>query len=166
MKKYIGTRRYVSAPEMKETYMSLGRNDENAAILLAQQRLYNEAVYMHIQAMEKKIKGYICGKINVSNPYFSKKLRDIGHSLDVSIDFLIEILGGNNDALKSQLSVQLKSGVFENIRFSNLYNASRYPCYDSNGKRYSVLEIGKEDYLKIANIGKKLDKFIEDFDRL
>ena len=47
---------------------------------------------MYVQAMEKKIKGYICGKVDALNPYFAEKLRDIGHSLDKSIEFLIEMI--------------------------------------------------------------------------
>ena len=63
MQKFIGHRKYVNALDMKSEYMALGKHNEKSAILLEKQGLYNEAVYMYIQAMEKKIKGYICGKI-------------------------------------------------------------------------------------------------------
>ena len=86
MNKFVGQRKYVNAMDMKLEYTSLSRQNEKAAILLQRQGLYSEAVYMYIQAMEKKIKGDICGKIDASNPYFSQKLRDVGHSLDMSID--------------------------------------------------------------------------------
>lgn len=166
MSGFIGRRKYIEPLEMSNTYTYLGKKDEEAAILLQKHLLYNEAVYMYIQSMEKKIKGYICKKINVSFPYYADKLRDIGHSLDKSIDFLIEILAANNDVLRNQLSIQLKSGVFENIEFSKLYNNCRYPYYYYERKNYSMLDIGEKDCTRIANVSKKLDRFISDFDRL
>ena len=166
MKNFIGHRKYVNTLDMKVEYMSLARQNEKAAILLQKQGLYNEAVYMYIQAMEKKIKGYICGKIDASNVYFSNKHREVGHSLDMSIDFLIEILSGNNETLKQQLSLQLKSGVFENINFSKLHNDCRYPNYNSYEKKYFILDIDYQDCLRVSNMNTKLEKFINDFDRL
>lgn len=166
MQNFIGHRKYIDSLEMSETYMSLGKKDEESAILLQKNALYNEAVYMYIQSMEKKIKGYICKKINLSLRYYADKLRDIGHSLDKSIDFLIEILAGNDDTLRKQLSMQVKNGVFENIEFSKLYNNCRYPYYHLQKGNYSMLNIDAQDCLRIANINKKLDNFIRDFDRL
>lgn len=166
MKKYIGKREFVSGTDMGETYASLAAADEKAALCLEREKLYNEAVYMHIQSMEKKIKGYLCRKIDASNPYFSQKLRDIGHSLDESIDFLIEILAGNDDLLKEQLSHQLKTNVFGDIRFSRLYNECRYPHYNYQKNDFSVLRINKEDCQKISGMNSALDHFIASFDRL
>ena len=108
MTKYIGQRTKITTEEIKERYITLGKNNEKAAKVLEQQGLYNEAVFMYIQAMEKKIKGYICGKINSENPYFARKIREMGHSLDSSVDFLIEILSGNDENLKAQLSKLLR----------------------------------------------------------
>ena len=166
MSSFIGRKEYIELLEMSNTYTYLGKKDEEAAILLQKNLLYNVAVYMYIQSMEKKIKGCICKKINVSLPYYADKLRNIGHSLDKSIDFLIEILAANNDVLTKQLSMQLKSGVFENIEFSKLYNNCRYPFYYHKRKNYSILNIDEKDCSRIADISKKLDRFINDFDRL
>lgn len=165
-KNFIGYRQYINVTDVSLEYAMLGKKNEEAAILLEKQGFYNEAVYMYIQAMEKKIKGYICGKINPENPYFSNKLRQIGHSLDLSIDFLIEILSGNNEVLKIQLTKQIKNEVFQNIKFSKLYNECRYPRYDIYKKGYSALVISQNDCLRISDINKRLDKFILDFNKL
>ena len=164
--KYVGYLKYVDAIELKAEYMVLGNKNENAALLLENQGLYNEAVYMYIQSMEKKIKGYICWKINSATPYFADKLKEVGHSLHKSIDFLIEILAGNDNILKIQLTEQIKSGVFQNINFSQLHNNCRYPKYNYHKKDYSVLYITKEDCSRIAKINNKLNTFINNFDRL
>ncbi|MCI6017243.1 MAG: hypothetical protein MRZ59_00085 [Clostridiales bacterium] len=166
MQNFVGYQKYANEVELKVEYLSLGKKNEEAAILLEKQGLYNEAVYMYIQSMEKKIKGYICGKINVTTPYFAEKLREIGHSLDKSTDFLIEILAGGNNILKMQLNEQIKSGVFQNINFSQLHNNCRYPKYNYHKKSYSVLYIKKEDCLRISEINRKLDSFINSFDKL
>ena len=166
MKPFIGNRKFLNATEMKSEYQALKESNYKAAIKLEEQGYYNEAVYMYIQAMEKEIKGYICGKVDSTNPYFSQKLRDIGHSLDNSIDFLIELLAGNNDALKEQLMVQIKQGVFQNIRFSKLYNDCRYPMYNTHEQKYYILVINKEDCKRVAKISQQLTKFIQDFDRI
>ena len=166
MSNYVGFLKYVDALELKTEYMALSKKNETAARLLENQGLYNEAIYMYIQSMEKKIKGYICGKINSATPYFADKLREVGHSLDKSIDFLIEILAGNDNILKIQLTDQIKSGVFQNINFSQLHNNCRYPKYNYRKKDYSILYIKKEDCSRIAKINDKLDNFIKSFDRL
>ena len=96
-------------------------------------------------------------------PFYANKLKEIGHSLDKSIVFLIEILSGNNVTLKTQLEKQLLVGVFENIRFLGLYNNCRYPKYVDKCEKYLVLHISEEDCIRIKNISQKLDCFISDF---
>lgn len=166
MKVFVGNRKYIDTIEMKAEYLSLRDNNLAAAKLLESQGLYNEAIYMYIQTMEKEIKGYICGKVNSANPYFSQKLREVGHSLDKSIDFLIELLSGNNDILKKQLTEQIKIGVFQNINFSKLYNDCRYPSYNTYKEQYFILCLDKEDCQRISKISQKLTRFIQDFDRI
>lgn len=166
MKPFIGNRKYLDTIEMKSEYLILRDNDFKAATLLEKQGLYNDAIYMYIQTMEKEIKGYICGKIDSANPYFSQKLRDIGHSLDKSIEFLIELLAGNDEILKKQLTEQIKIGVFQNINFSRLYNDCRYPAYNSRREQYFALCIDKEDCQRISKISQQLTQFIHDFDRI
>lgn len=166
MQNFLGHRKYVNSRFMKDEYFLLAERNKKSAVLLEEQGFYNEAIYMYIQSMEKQIKGYICGKINSSNPYFSKKLRDIGHSLDLSIDFLIEILAGNNNVLKEQLTLQLKKNVFQDINFSIIYNSCRYPSYNFHKQNYSILYLDKKDCQKVASVCEKLNDFISDFDRL
>jgi HEPN domain-containing protein len=89
------------------TYQKLAEDNRKSADLLFNHSLYNEAAYFYIQTMEKIIKEEICKIVDVTNPYFSDKLRNIGHSLDLSVSFLIEILSGNNELLKNQLTAQL-----------------------------------------------------------
>lgn len=56
---FVGNRKYLDTIEMKAEYLSLRDNNLAAAKLLESQGLYNEAIYMYIQTMEKEIKGYI-----------------------------------------------------------------------------------------------------------
>ena len=122
---------------------------------------------MLIQAMEKKITGLICSKINMSNPYFSQKIRDIGHRMDHSVDFLIEILSGKDIILKHHLVAQLKSGVLENLKFNVLYNECRYPYpIQRQPGYYSMRLISEKDFLRLNRINCKLDAFINDLIRL
>ena len=167
MKKFVGNRKYLDTTEMKAEYLSLRDSNLQAAKILEKQGLYKEAIYMYIQAMEKEIKGHICGKVDSANPYFSEKLRaEVGHSLDKSIDFLIEILAGNDSTLKDQLIDQIKIHVLENINFSRLHNDCRYPAYNLSQKQYFILCIDKHDCERISHIYQKLTQFICDFDRI
>lgn len=166
MKQFIGHRKYLDATEMKLVYQDMRDRDYAATKALQWEGIYNEAIYMYIQAMEKQIKAYICGKVNATNPYFSQKLRNIGHSLDNSIDFLIELLAGHNEVLKEQLTEQIKTGVFQNVKFSKLYNDCRYPSYNSFKEQYFILQLEKRDCERVADICEQLTKFIQDFDRI
>lgn len=65
--------------------------------------------------MEKYIKSAIYRKIDVTNDYYANKLRVLGHSLDDAIDFFIEIVSGNNEILKMQITEQLKNSVLRGI---------------------------------------------------
>lgn len=67
--KYIGQNAHISSMEMADEYLHLAMMDLSAAEVLNSQGLYNQAVYMYIQSMEKKIKSYICQKINVVLPF-------------------------------------------------------------------------------------------------
>ena len=72
----------------------------------------------------------------------------------------------NDDALKNQLITQIKTGVFQNINFSKLYNDCRYPSYNLYKNRYFVLHISREDCERISQISQQLTRFIHDFDRI
>lgn len=156
---YLGKSRYINnGIDMSHEYLRISQEDEKAARLLYQQNLYNQAVYFYIQSMEKYIKGAICRKIDVTNDYYANKLRMLGHSLDDAIDFFIEIVSGNNEILKMQITEQLKNGVLRGIRFSTIYNAVRYPFYKSNN--YKLTEMSKNDCEQMKEIYDLLKKYI------
>ena len=94
--------------DMSEEFGMIAKQDEEVANLLCRQGFYNQSVYYYIQSMEKFIKSFICQKIDVTNNYYANKLRQLGHSLDAAIDFFIEIVSGNDNNLRIQVSEQLK----------------------------------------------------------
>lgn len=161
--KYIGTRRYINdGIDMSSIYEQKAIHDENAAQLLASQGLYSQAVYFYIQSMEKNIKAHICQKVDITQSYYANRLRKMGHSLDSSIYFLIEVLAGNNEIIREQISKQILSGVFQDIRFSSLHNNVRYPLYHSDTQNYSMLEISESDCYRIQEIHLCLKRFLKD----
>ena len=159
----FGKRQYYSnSLEIAEEYQKKAAGDERAAALLLGSGLYNQSVYCYIQAMEKYIKSYISRKIDVTNPYFAERIREMGHSLDKSIDFLVEIMAGSQKILRSQMEHQIKEIIFQNIRFSRLYNSTRYPFYDPKRKNYSVDEMTFRDCTQMAEICQSLKKYLND----
>ena len=141
-KLYLGKSHYINnGIDMSDEYLNISKNDEKAAELLYLQSLYNQAVYFYIQSMEKYIKSAICRKIDVTNDYYADKLHMIGHSLDDAIDFFIEIVSGNNEMLKMQITEQLKKGVLKGVRFSAIYNAVRYPFYKNYNYKFTTLQV-------------------------
>lgn len=161
--KYIGTRKYINdGIDMASIYEKKAIKDEQAAHLLASQGLYSEAIYLYIQSMEKSIKSHICQKLDITQPYYADRLRQMGHSLDSSIHFLIEILSGNNEIIREQISKQILSGVFQGIQFSSLHNNIRYPLYHPQTKSYSMLEVSGNDCYRIQEINECLKRFLKD----
>ena len=71
-----------------------------------------------------------------------------------------------HEILKNQLSIQIKSNVFQDIKFSRLYNDCRYPSFNPGKNSYFVLSVSKEDCTRVADINKRLDNFIVSFDRI
>lgn len=94
---YLGTTyRILDGICMAEEFMKLAIEDEESALILCNSAHYNQSVYYYIQFMEKYVKSYICKRIDVTNQYFAERLRNLGHSLDIATDFLIEIIAGND----------------------------------------------------------------------
>ena len=156
---YLGNRNKIDNEiGISEQFMDMAIADEKTAELLLKNQYYNQAIYFYIQSMEKYIKCFICKKINVTNPYFAERLRELGHSLDRSTDFFIEIVSGNNEILKQQINTQLKQNVFRNIRFSVIYNAVRYPFYKNNA--YMVTEMSKKDCDVLREIYDSLKQYM------
>ncbi len=159
-KLYLGKSYYINnGIDMSDEYFNISQSDERAASLLCQQELYNQSVYLYIQSMEKYVKSAICKKIDVINDYYAKKLRLMGHSLDDTIDFFIEIVSGNNEILKMQITEQIKNGVLKGIRFSAMYNAVRYPFYKN--QNYKMIEMSKNDCEQLKGINDLLKNYID-----
>lgn len=164
--KYLGKANYINtAADMGEEYYSLAQSDEEAARVLKQNKLYNQACYYYIQAMEKYIKAAICKKVDITKPYFANKIRELGHSLDKAVDFFLEIIvEGKDDILAEMLKNQLKNSVLQNIRFGGVHNAVRYPTYNEKHKNYIVTKMSKADTVMLENMVTVLKKYIEDTD--
>lgn len=77
--------------------------------------------------MEKRVKEFICKKIDVSKSYYADMLRGTGHSLENSIEILITVYCGNHAVLRQQLETMLMEGVLKQTRFERLNNVLRYP---------------------------------------
>lgn len=103
--------------DVAATYRTLAETNRKSADLLFRHSLYKEAAYYYLQTMEKLIKEKICSIVDVTKPYFSDKLRAISHSLDESVSFLIEILAGNNEILRTQITEQLVVGVLMDYKY-------------------------------------------------
>lgn len=73
---FLGTQNKIyNGLDMADEFIELSKQDEQAANLLYNNKLYNQSAYFYIQAMEKYIKGYICKRININNEYYSSKFR-------------------------------------------------------------------------------------------
>lgn len=162
-KRRIGKIRYVKdATEIDYEYNFYALNDEKSAKLLFDNGFYNQAAYYYIQAMEKIVKAAISAKVDVTNIYYATKLKAIGHSLDLAIDFFLELLVyGKDDMLTKQLENQLKTVVFKNIRFGSLHNNIRYPVYNERWHSYGILEISKEDCEELGHILQVLKEYMK-----
>lgn len=142
-------------------YLMMAQTDERTADLLYRNHLSNQSVYFYIQAMEKYLKHYICKKINVLNTYFAEELRSVGHSLDAAVDFYINIMSGNNEALRCQLMTQIKNNIFGNIKFSVVYNATRYPYYSNRTSSYRITRMTDDDCQILHKMCQQLKDFLE-----
>lgn len=130
-----------------------------------QNRLYNQAAYFYIQAMEKYVKEHIATKINIVNPYYAEKLRSLGHSLEKSIQFLLEIYANGDRFLRSQMEHQLLNTVLKGIRLDSLHNWVRYPSYHSMYSSYSMLRISEEDCKILVSALNGLQSYLKDIGR-
>lgn len=159
---YIGKNQYVyNGSEIADEFLRIAKEDEKAADFLYQNQFYNQAIYFYIQSMEKFIKAYICRRIDVSNEYFAEQLRSLGHSLDAAADFFVKIIAGNDENLHNQLNHQIKTSIFENIRFTSTYNAVRYPYYNSKYHSYCLRKTDFNDCERIQEMYRKLKDYIE-----
>lgn len=166
-KLYLGKLKYInSGIDIADVFLQISKEDEEVAQNLYNIRHYNQAVYFLLQSMEKYVKYVICKKIDITNPYFANKIRETGHSIDASIDFLVEIIAGNDKNLKEQIGIQIRHTICRDIRFSMIHNAVRYPIYSSYHESYKTLLMSSEDYSELYRIYNVLKKSLKDFDRI
>lgn len=163
----LGKKKFIADSfDVAEKYLEIANADEAATVALKRQRLFNQAGYFFIQAMEKLIKYQIAKKINVLNPHFADEIRKtMGHSLDESLNLLFKVYTGNNEALFNQLNAQLKIKVFQELNFSALHNKVRYPVYSARSQNYSSLELGERDCDALQNMLTLLKKYLQDISR-
>ena len=160
---FIGKRVEIrESTEIASVYQELSRKDRLAADCLFQQRLYNEAAYFYIQSMEKRVKEFICKKIDVSKSYYADMLRGTGHSLENSIEILITVYCGNDAVLRQQLETMLLEGVLKQTRFERLNNVLRYPNYNPGKKCYTMIEANYKDCEALKQMADQLQKMLDD----
>lgn len=160
---FIGKRVEIrESTEIASVYQELSRKDRLAADCLFQQRLYNEAAYFYIQSMEKRVKEFICKKIDVSKSYYADMLRGTGHSLENSIEILITVYCGNDAVLRQQLETMLMEGVLKQTRFERLNNVLRYPNYNPGKKCYTMIEANYKDCEALKQMADQLQKMLDD----
>lgn len=149
-----------------EMYLEIAENDEKAAKVLSDKGFYNQAAYFFIQAMEKQIKHKIANKIDVTNRYFADEIRKtMGHSLEMSIEFLLRIYTGDNIILKQQMENQLMQQVLKQINFQSVHNNVRYPLYSKKYSNYSFLDITRNECWELEDMLKGLKRYLAELDR-
>lgn len=152
---------YNDSLDIVEVYKQYSLNDEKSGDLLRNNGMYSEAIYMYIQSMEKYIKHQIARKINVTNPTFAQLIRNTGHSLEKSIDLLLEIYSKGDINLKNQIKEQIDKNVFKNININALQNNLRYPHYDNYHKNYFTIDVSNNECVIIKNMLTSLKKYID-----
>lgn len=164
---YVGKKTSLQTSlDVSSEYKNLSEKDLQAANLLMINGLYNEAYYYFIQSMEKNIKKRICEIVDITNPFFANQMRDIGHSLDNAIEFLLRLISGNNEVMYEQIKNQIVEGVLKGVKFSSVHNNVRYPYYNPHKKEYVYLEITREDCYEIQQMEKKLKVFLNELHRI
>ena len=159
----IGKKIFIKdSVDIAENYLKTAQNDENAAILLMNQKFYNQAAYFFIQAMEKYIKHRIADRINVLNKYFADEInKTMGHSLDKSLELLVNVYAGNDKILFEQINQQLRQHVLKDLNFRFLNNSLRYPIYNAKFGNYMHMVLNESDCDKIKSSLDALKIYLE-----
>lgn len=147
-------------------YLELAKKDEEAAIVLYKNGLYNQSIFFYIQSMEKYIKYHISKEININNKFFANQFREIGHSLDKAIDLLIEIKSKGDEFLNKILCDQLKEKIFRGLKFSGIYNNVRYPFYSIKFENYTMTQTSKTDCNIMQEIYDALKLYLKELIRI
>jgi HEPN domain-containing protein len=156
------TKVYKDGSDIPLIYKQYSMNDEKSAKILMNSKLYNEASYLYIQSMEKYVKYAITSKINVKYSSNAKMVRDTGHSLDKSIELLLQVYSNNNDTLKQQIKTQLDTNVFKGVNLNAIQNNLRYPHYNPHKEVYSTMELSYKECSLIYEMLITLKKYIDD----
>lgn len=134
---------------ISEHYLNKALLDEKAGNILAEQGLYNQAIYFKCQYMEKLIKSEISKVINIKNKYAENLIKI--HSIKELIFLLIDIIiPDTKETLKNQLKIQIED-ILGKINYDRLHNNLRYPYYNSKTKEFLFTEYNKNDYEQIVN---------------
>lgn len=161
--KRLGRRQYYTeSGDVGDVFLALSREDEACAGALCEMGRYNQAVYFLIQAVEKYIKHRICRRINVTNPYYAELLRKTGHSLEQSLTLLIQVEANGDETMEEHMSRQIQEQVLQNVRFSSIYNAVRYPFYHHARKTYAMMQMSRKDYDDVQAMFALLRKYLQE----
>lgn len=144
-------------------YYNLALEDEKVAIILKNKGEYRHSIYFFIQAMEKYIKSKIFTLVNPNLEYFIN--RNKHHSLDDSIEFLIEVISSDKN-IRDQVKLYFNEYVFKGLSFRNLHNNLRYPFYDRSREYYNIVNFDTEDCKYIEKMLENLKKYINDLNRI
>lgn len=144
-------------------YYNLALEDEKVAILLKNKGEYRHSIYFFIQAMEKYIKSKIFTLVNPNLEYYINKNKH--HSLDYSIEFLIEVISPDEN-IRNQVKLYFNKYVFKDLSFRNLHNNLRYPFYDRSRGYYNIIKFDIEDCKYIEEMLENLKKYLKDLNRI
>jgi len=143
-------------------FKMIAKEEELSAEILADNSQYRQACYLLVQSMEKYIRAKIFTLVNPNLEYFRK--RNLSHSLDSAVDFLIEIIS-NDKVVQEQISTQIRNYVLNGDSYRFLHNNLRYPAYFERFNSYSILEVKEKDYNILKKSLESLKVFINDLDK-
>ena len=113
--------------------------------------------------MEKYIKSKIFTLVNPNLEYYINKNKH--HSLDDSIEFLIEVISPDEN-IRNQVKLYFNKYVFKDLSFRNLHNNLRYPFYDRSRGYYNIIKFDIEDCKYIEEMLENLKKYLKDLNRI
>lgn len=149
--------------EISHEYYNLALEDEKVAKLLKDKGEYRHSIYFFIQSMEKYVKSKIFTLVNPNLEYFININKH--HSLDNSIEFLIEVISSDEN-IKNQVKLYFNEYVFKDLNFRSLHNNLRYPFYDRNREYYNIVRFDIRDCNHIEEMLEILKKYIKDLNRI
>ena len=157
----IGSKKIVN--NLSYEYQLLATGDESASKILASRGMYGHAIYLLIQSMEKNIRSKIFERVNPNLKYFRDKNKN--HSLDASIEFLIDTITTDN-IIKEQIKDMFNERVFNGLKSRSLHNNLRYPYYSEHNNVYLRFEYTKNDFNYILEMSENLKKFLNDIHKI